>query len=561
MSISAKFDFKQYVNPVHKTCAHILLSTEQCSQYNFFEDSVSVAATKTEVSRNVVLSRREQIIKLFNEKLLGIDYIKQFVTDDWEVKPGLNIEHVPLVVVIGLNGVPLRINDVWQDLEKLLGKPLGMITLNDLITLGNITHGFSWCDDESDMYIPFNIRNYNFEHDKFQILHNQLASMSHHNYPFMHTYKIQHRIVPHTYKRIEIYKEYPFNLITAVFQYDKDWIKKTMSYIIPDKDSIQNYIIPNYIDKLLETLTDKEAYVLRTRYKEHKSLREVGETIKRDRERIRQIEAKAFRKLRHPYRTRIIRPVIELLYNDMNNALYCLFGGDLKSINLQNLKNGIIPKTIVGAYIRAMYKYIEFAKCDCVFGKYNTFKEAINHQFYDIPCKHLFELYEFVHSEEFIRNPKIECDLGQCFINAQNLIIDISMREQDYMNLFIGEERCRLTRKPIVSVTQTNTVVQYVSPVFDEETTMRKAFIIYDVENMRFDDEIVNLLLRHNITNSQQLVDDIFEINDYDLSYITQHVFDGNVDLTMKVADKLHELFLITTTDYMDLLDQLKEWG
>ena len=60
----------------------------------------------------------------------------------------------------------------------------------------------------------------------------------------------------------------------------------------------------------LETLTDREASVIRRRFgidcKEH-TLEAVGKELGVTRERIRQIESKALRKLRHPSRSSRLR--------------------------------------------------------------------------------------------------------------------------------------------------------------------------------------------------------------------------------------------------------------
>ena len=69
------------------------------------------------------------------------------------------------------------------------------------------------------------------------------------------------------------------------------------------------------VDELLTTLTPREADVLRRRFGigdgiEY-DLEEVGKAFNVSRERIRQIESKALRKLRHPRRAKMLRPYLD----------------------------------------------------------------------------------------------------------------------------------------------------------------------------------------------------------------------------------------------------------
>ena len=63
---------------------------------------------------------------------------------------------------------------------------------------------------------------------------------------------------------------------------------------------------------MLKHLNPREERIIRMRFGfedgNPRTLEEVGQTFDVTRERIRQIEAKALRKLRHPTRSRLVRP-------------------------------------------------------------------------------------------------------------------------------------------------------------------------------------------------------------------------------------------------------------
>jgi RNA polymerase primary sigma factor len=72
----------------------------------------------------------------------------------------------------------------------------------------------------------------------------------------------------------------------------------------PPEDAALNLLLKDQLSSVLEYLTPREQKILKMRYgledgRTH-TLEEVGEEFKVTRERIRQIEAKALRKLRHP---------------------------------------------------------------------------------------------------------------------------------------------------------------------------------------------------------------------------------------------------------------------
>jgi len=90
---------------------------------------------------------------------------------------------------------------------------------------------------------------------------------------------------------------------------------------IPDEDtpspadSASDTILREVIERELNTLTPREAHVIKLRFGLYdgrtRTLEEVGKEFDITRERIRQIESKALRKLRHPSRARHLRGFLE----------------------------------------------------------------------------------------------------------------------------------------------------------------------------------------------------------------------------------------------------------
>ena len=80
-------------------------------------------------------------------------------------------------------------------------------------------------------------------------------------------------------------------------------------------DAAAYTLLREQLDEVLDTLTDREKKVLSLRFGledgRGRTLEEVGKEFNVTRERIRQIEAKALRKLRHPTRSRKLRDYLE----------------------------------------------------------------------------------------------------------------------------------------------------------------------------------------------------------------------------------------------------------
>ena len=85
--------------------------------------------------------------------------------------------------------------------------------------------------------------------------------------------------------------------------------------VISPSDAVISMNLAEQTRKVLATLTPREEKVLRMRFgigeKSDHTLEEVGQDFDVTRERIRQIEAKALRKLRHPTRSKQLKPFVE----------------------------------------------------------------------------------------------------------------------------------------------------------------------------------------------------------------------------------------------------------
>ena len=108
-------------------------------------------------------------------------------------------------------------------------------------------------------------------------------------------------------KNIKEKKEYPKNLLSQVF------VNGLPTELPDDVALVLEYIIQ-------KTLTEREGRVLDMRYKRYMTMAAIGEEYGLRAERIRQIEAKAVRKLRHPSRSRYILMGMEGYINHLRDT-------------------------------------------------------------------------------------------------------------------------------------------------------------------------------------------------------------------------------------------------
>jgi RNA polymerase primary sigma factor len=134
-----------------------------------------------------------------------------------------------------------------------------------------------------------------------------------------------------TPEELSKYLEWPVNKVVNILKIAQDPISldtpigddadSHIGEFIEDKavespmDTASYYLLRGQLKKILETLPEQEADVLRLRFGLVDgcpyTLEEVGAKFNVTRERIRQIEAKALRKLKHPLRSKKLKDFLE----------------------------------------------------------------------------------------------------------------------------------------------------------------------------------------------------------------------------------------------------------
>ena len=109
----------------------------------------------------------------------------------------------------------------------------------------------------------------------------------------------------------------PISLETPVGEEDESTLADFIedSSVVDPQEAVINGNLEDQTRTVLSTLAPREERVLKMRFgigeRSNHTLEEVGQDFEVTRERIRQIEAKALRKLRHPSRSRMLKSFVE----------------------------------------------------------------------------------------------------------------------------------------------------------------------------------------------------------------------------------------------------------
>ena len=124
-------------------------------------------------------------------------------------------------------------------------------------------------------------------------------------------------LTPERVREIQKISQEPVSLETPIGEEEDSHLGD----FIPDEDApapseaASFVLLKEQLGAVLETLSEREAKVLRLRFGlddgRARTLEEVGKEFDVTRERIRQIEAKALRKLRHPSRSQKLKDYLE----------------------------------------------------------------------------------------------------------------------------------------------------------------------------------------------------------------------------------------------------------
>ena len=158
--------------------------------------------------------------------------------------------------------------------------------------------------------------------------------------------------------------EYPLNLLYAVFEDEK---------MLENTDTLID--LNGSVEYTLFTLLDRERQILKYRFEDLMTYEEIGKLYSVTRERIRQMEARALRKLRSPQRLKYLKCGVSGVM-EMNREEYLNRVMDIENrlIELCKLNEAKADEVIHDVKLREKYKGEPIENCDFSVRTYNCLK-------------------------------------------------------------------------------------------------------------------------------------------------------------------------------------------
>ena len=132
--------------------------------------------------------------------------------------------------------------------------------------------------------------------------------------------------------------------------------------ILNDAESQEVYI--KGVAEVLEKLSEREQMIMWSRYSQNKTLEEVAKELNVTRERIRQIEAKALRKLGHPRNRSCVMAISVKQHQDEIREKALQVEKELRQYYEEEMKkNGALPKVIAETPIEELDLSVRAYNC------------------------------------------------------------------------------------------------------------------------------------------------------------------------------------------------------
>ena len=184
-------------------------------------------------------------------------------------------------------------------------------------------------------------------------------------------------------RQMEVIRQEPVSLEAPIGDEEDSYLAdfiEDINAIIPEDASIQNDVKQQLL-KLLDTLKPREKEILMERYGfldgKPKTLEEIGQMYNLTRERIRQIQGKGLRRLRHPSKSKMLDDKSEIINkNEYSDAVILQLIEEINKPGLFSEMEMDLLKSVINEGINPDYSDIADEDTKNLYKKYKSIKEA-----------------------------------------------------------------------------------------------------------------------------------------------------------------------------------------